>query len=499
MYPQTTYNGPPPNYVELELQIVPFLAATLYKFFGIQVVVGRLVSIAFSLATALVVAYFGRWLFASNAAGLASAFFFVVFPGSVYYGRTFMPDSAMVFFLTAALYSTARLMLEDESIGPRALARTAALLTFAYLAKPVAVLAVVPVIAAVWERSRERLTTRPTAVGVLLLVPLLILWLYDRRVASYAEWHWASGITTAARSSGVRATPSPALSAFAAKLGAFFAALGLLRERILGSAAFFATIVALIALPWMRARSAVLLWGWLAAGLLYVFVVVTVERVDYYMLPLVPLCALVLGGAAARLAPQSVTRRRRCSPGALGAARDRSAARGRRAAARACRRCLLLRLQPDRVSPRDVSRRNARPRRPGRHRALRPGRPILHRPFRLGGRPRVVDALRRGERDTQRRPLLHLDRGQPPATQRRPLRVPPTLPGARTGRAMDRLRNRSGQRTARRQSLLARIPQRSKLRARAAPSSTRTPRSAASAGLAMARSHQRFATPCDRL
>ena len=27
MYPQTLYNGPPPNYVELELQIVPFLAA----------------------------------------------------------------------------------------------------------------------------------------------------------------------------------------------------------------------------------------------------------------------------------------------------------------------------------------------------------------------------------------------------------------------------------------------------------------------------------------
>jgi hypothetical protein len=301
MRPQTTYNGPPPNYVELELQIVPFLAATLYKFFGIHVVIGRLVSIAFSLATAVVVAYFGRWLFASNAAGLASAFFFVVFPGSVYYGRTFMPDAAMVFFLTAALYSTARLMLEDESIGPRALARTAALLTFAYLAKPVAVLAVVPVIAAVWQRARSGMTTRPTAVGVLLLVPLLILWLYDRRVASYAEWHWASGITTLHVLPALR-TSFTGLSAFAAKLGAFFAVLGLLRERILGSAAFFATIVSFIALPWTRARSAALLWGWLAAGLLYVFVVVTVERVDYYMLPLVPLCALVLGGAAARLA-----------------------------------------------------------------------------------------------------------------------------------------------------------------------------------------------------
>ncbi len=301
MRPQTIYNGPPPNYVELELQIVPFIAATLYKFFGVQVVIGRLVSIAFSLATTIVVAYFGRWLFASTAAGLAAGFFFAVFPGSVYYGRTFMPDSAMVFFLTAALYSTARLMLEDESIGPRALARTAALLTFAYLAKPVAVLAVVPAIGAVWQRARSGLTTRATAVGVLLLVPLLILWLYDRRVASYAEWHWASGITTLHVLPALRASFT-GFPEFAAKIGACYAALALFHDRILGSTAFYATIVSLVALPWIRSRCAPLLWGWLAAGLLYVFVVVTVERVDYYMLPLAPLCALVLGGAAERLA-----------------------------------------------------------------------------------------------------------------------------------------------------------------------------------------------------
>ncbi len=301
MRPQTTYNGAPPNYVELELQIVPFLAATLYKVFGIQVVIGRLVSIAFSLATVVVVAYFGRWLFASGAAGLAASFFFAVFPGSVYYGRTFMPDAAMVFFLTAALYSALRLLLEDGSIGPRALARTAALLTFAYLAKPVAVLAVVPVLAMVWQRARAGMPTRPTAAGVLVIVPLVILWLYDRRVASYAEWHWASGITTLHVLPALRASFA-GLSAFGAKLSAFFAVLGLFRQRILGNAAFFATILSLIALPFIRVRSAPLLWAWLGAGMLYVFVVVTVERVDYYMLPLVPLCALVLGGAAARLA-----------------------------------------------------------------------------------------------------------------------------------------------------------------------------------------------------
>ena len=45
-------------------------------------------------------------------------------------------------------------------------------------------------------------------------------------------------------------------------------------------------VAAFVALPWITARSKTLLWAWLAGGLAYVFVVVTVERVDYYLYPL---------------------------------------------------------------------------------------------------------------------------------------------------------------------------------------------------------------------
>src|SRR5580704_5649971 len=144
MYPQTMYNGPPPNYVELELQIVPFLAAILYKLFGIHEIFGRLISVAFSLATVATLAYFARWLFAGSTAGLLAAFLYAVFPGSVYYGRTFMPDAAMVFFLVAALYAVTRFLVEDEQLSVADLAVTTGLLTLAYLAKPVAALAIVP-------------------------------------------------------------------------------------------------------------------------------------------------------------------------------------------------------------------------------------------------------------------------------------------------------------------------------------------------------------------
>ena len=301
LYPQTDYDGPPPNYVELELQILPFLAATFYKTFGVHEIFGRLLSLAFSLGTIVMVGLFARRLYASALAGLAAAAFYAVFPGSIYYGRTFTPDGVMAFFLTAALYASFRLLTEDERLAPRPLARTAALLTFAYLAKPVAVLAVVPLVKMMWERARAGRVWRPTAYAVLLFVPLLILWLYDREVAAHAEWHWASGIT--------RLHVLPALAAaftsvhgFAHTLNLFFGTLGLLRVTMLGTAGFALAVLACVAIPWTRPRSPLLVWGWLVAGLLYAFVVVTVERVDYYLLPLLPLAALVIGGAVARLA-----------------------------------------------------------------------------------------------------------------------------------------------------------------------------------------------------
>ncbi|MGA8574718.1 MAG: glycosyltransferase family 39 protein [Candidatus Cybelea sp.] len=301
MYPQTMYNGPPPNYVELELQIVPFLAATLYKIFGIHEVFGRLITVCFSLATVGTLAYFGRWLFGSALAGLVAAFFYAIFPGSVYYGRTFMPDAAMVFFLTAALFAAARYFVEDDAMTIRRALGVTALLALAYLAKPVALLMLLPLLVMVGERARRGGRLRAAPIAAIVLVPLAVLALYDQRVGSYAEWHWASGIT--------RLHVLPALrdaltsgSALAKKLVNFRIAIGLLRDRLLGGISFVLTVGGLVALAWIPSRSRSLLWAWLAAAAIYLFVVVTVERVDYYMLALLPLAALAIGGLAARFA-----------------------------------------------------------------------------------------------------------------------------------------------------------------------------------------------------
>ncbi|MDP9017331.1 MAG: glycosyltransferase family 39 protein [Candidatus Eremiobacteraeota bacterium] len=298
LFPQTDYNGAPPNYVELELQIVPFLAATLYKLFGVHEIFGRLISIAFSLGTIAVLGFFARWLFVDALAGLFAAFLFAVMPGSLYYGRTFTPDTTMVFFLCAALYAGTRWFVEDEALSWRGWLRAAGLLTMALLAKPVSIVAIVPLAAIAVSRLRSGRTMRPLPIALLFLVPLAILFAYDRFESSIAEWHWASGITKLHVIPSMHAALTDA-HAFAQKWQYFKDVLGMLSRTMLGPLCTALLVVGCIFFPTARSRE--LLLGWLAGALLYTYVVVTVERVDYYMYLWLPLAALLGAAALTRL------------------------------------------------------------------------------------------------------------------------------------------------------------------------------------------------------
>ena len=306
MFPQTDYNGPPPNYVELELQIVPFLAATLYKIFGVHEIFGRLISLAFGVATIPVVAVFARWLSTKHVptrreeeagvvAGVAAAAVFAVLPGAWYYSHTFMPDTAMVFFTTCALYACALWIVENDAQSWRGWWPAALLLALAFLAKPVAVTAAIPIAAAAIARFGLRGALARPQLWALAIVAFVPLALYDRAVASHAEWHWASAITTLhVIPSLLDAFSSPA--AFVAKAVAFGHAMNLLATTMLGPAGVVLAIAG-FCVP-LRSRSDALLWGWLGGGLLYAYVVVTVERVDYYLYLLLPLGALTAGSFA---------------------------------------------------------------------------------------------------------------------------------------------------------------------------------------------------------
>ena len=298
-FPQTDYNGPRDNYVELELQIVPYLAAIGYKIFGVHEVFGRLISIAFSLGTVAVAGFFARWLFGSVVAGYTAAFFFATYPGSVYYGRTFTPDTTMTFFLTAALFVATRYLMEEDERSWRGFAAAALLTMTAILAKPVAMIALVPIAATSIARFGWLGTLRRPQTYAFLAIAVAPYVAYDRYLQSHAEWLWASGITSKHVVPGL-VSAFGSLHAFLHKVRLFRDALGMLATTMLGPVGFALAIVGFIVMP--RSRANVMLWSWLIAVALYAFTVVTVERVDYYLYPAVPLAALATAGLATRLA-----------------------------------------------------------------------------------------------------------------------------------------------------------------------------------------------------
>jgi hypothetical protein len=209
----------------------------------------------------------------------------------------------MTFFLSAALFASARWLLAPRgasaafgAFAERALWPAAVLTALAILAKPVALVALVPILAMMLWRDGALGTLRRPETYVFFVIALAPYVGYDRAVSAIAEWHWASGITQKHVLPGLR-DAFASFGAFAHKLGLFRGALGLLRATMLGPLAFWLAAIAIVVPAPRRARP--LLFAWLAAVLLYAFAVVTVERVDYYLYVALPLAALWIGLAAA--------------------------------------------------------------------------------------------------------------------------------------------------------------------------------------------------------
>ena len=316
-YPQVDYDGPPPNYIELELQIMPFCAAQLYRLAGVHVAINRLIVIAFSLGTIVLLYFFGARL-ASRRVGLIAALLYAIAPGAVYYGRTLTPDSIMVFF------STGTLLFWWRWNALRLRADLVAAIVFgalAWLAKPPALLVLVPLIAMsfAWRGRRAATDWSLYAFLATTLVPFA---LYFNHVRTIAEWHWFSGITAKHVLPALRAEfSSPA--GFLAGLEGSMALLRMLASTVLGPVLFAAALAGALVLPHSptKRQRNWLFASWAFALLSYAFVVVNVERVDYYLLPWLPLATLVaavaIDGVWSRLAPQPLAARAWAALGAV--------------------------------------------------------------------------------------------------------------------------------------------------------------------------------------
>lgn len=102
-YPEVSWTGPGPSYQGREFQIVSYITALLYTFFGWHDWIGRVVAACFGVGSVcslylLANAVWGRTH--AKAVGLAMA----ILPGAVFIDRSFLPDPAMLALTTTALF-----------------------------------------------------------------------------------------------------------------------------------------------------------------------------------------------------------------------------------------------------------------------------------------------------------------------------------------------------------------------------------------------------------
>lgn len=116
LYPQIDWRGDTEGYVESEFQIYPFLVSLLYDVFGINEFFGRLLSVIFSVFTVFGIYLLVRKIINEHTA-LWSAFIYAVLPLNIFFGRAFMPESAMLMCSVYGIYFFVKYVDDDKLIN----------------------------------------------------------------------------------------------------------------------------------------------------------------------------------------------------------------------------------------------------------------------------------------------------------------------------------------------------------------------------------------------
>jgi 4-amino-4-deoxy-L-arabinose transferase-like glycosyltransferase len=113
-YPQFNYDGPLPNYIQLEFQVTTFIIAVLYKLFGHSYIIARLVPTIFFMFSALYLYLICRDTYDRQMAWIAVLIYGLI-PLNLFYSRAIMPESALLFFFLGAYYHFLRWLDEENT------------------------------------------------------------------------------------------------------------------------------------------------------------------------------------------------------------------------------------------------------------------------------------------------------------------------------------------------------------------------------------------------
>ncbi len=170
--PQVSWGGPH-GVVGMEFPLLHYAIGLWWRAAGESELSARLITVAFSMTSVVLIYLLGRDLF-SKAAGRGAAFLLAIAPSTVFFGRSVLSDTPMVTFSIAAVLGWHRALQQPSAAR---LVIATACTALAGLVKLPAVIIGVPIVAVAWlHRGRGFLRDRHLWIGGLVSVGLIVGW-----------------------------------------------------------------------------------------------------------------------------------------------------------------------------------------------------------------------------------------------------------------------------------------------------------------------------------
>lgn len=165
--------GNVPGHIIMEFPLMHAITALLYYIFGVHEIIGRLVSVVFSVGAMFLMYALARQ-FLPAVSAFAALILYTFSPLNIFFSRAFMPESSMMFLIIGAIYFFLRW---TEKQAPSSYILSIIFAALACLAKPTAALIFAPILTAWFLRYKTGVFKRfDFWIYMILTMAPLILW-----------------------------------------------------------------------------------------------------------------------------------------------------------------------------------------------------------------------------------------------------------------------------------------------------------------------------------
>jgi Dolichyl-phosphate-mannose-protein mannosyltransferase len=289
--------GDKSNYIIFEFPLMHGISALLYNIFGVHDVIGRLVSVAFSIGALFMIYGLARYFLSIDAA-LVALTVYTLSPMDIFFSRAFMPESSAMFLSIAAMYFFYQWIDKGK---PFAYYLSIFCVSLGCISKPPAGLVLAPIFVTCFINYSWNVFKRLSFWCYFTLPPaVFISW------AMYANYINAQGTNAPYSSSWISILGNiQHITYYWFKFDFYFFIGSSIFLLLLTPLGFIGMGIGLFSIN--NKNKKIILYAWAATIIGYFLILSTATSGHiYYHLPLLPLAAILAGYASTRLINNSV-------------------------------------------------------------------------------------------------------------------------------------------------------------------------------------------------